>query len=75
MRVITMINILKMDFHRFRNNKIMYLLLLLFCAFQIFGIFMMQQYSQSIEEGGVVVSSMNESEFINIIFHSPPPGC
>ncbi|MEK8211348.1 MULTISPECIES: ABC transporter permease [unclassified Paenibacillus] len=66
-----MINILKMDFHRFRNNKIMYLLLLLFCAFQIFGIFMMQQYSQSIEEGGVVVSSMNESEFIQYNISQP----
>lgn len=43
-----MINLLRMDLYRFTRNKIMYLLLLLFCAFQIFGIYMMKQYAQPV---------------------------
>ncbi|UQZ35438.1 hypothetical protein C2I18_19060 [Paenibacillus sp. PK3_47] len=64
-----MINIWKMDFYRFRRNKIMYLLLLVFCAFQLFGIFMMSQYPST---SGVPLSSMNESEFIQYTISQPP---
>ncbi|WNS43707.1 ABC transporter permease [Paenibacillus sp. MMS20-IR301] len=67
-----MINLLKMDWHRFRRNKIMYLLLLIFCAFQIFGIYMMQQYAQPPEEGGIQIGSLNESDFIQYTISQPP---
>lgn len=67
-----MINLLKMDWYRFRRNKIMYLLLLIFCAFQLFGIYMMQQYAQPMEEGGVQIGSLNESDFIQYTISQPP---
>lgn len=66
-----MINLLKMDLHRFGRNRMMYLLLLLFCAFQIFGIFMMKQYEQPVE-GAIPVSSLTESEFIQYNISQPP---
>ncbi|MNB83501.1 ABC-2 family transporter protein [compost metagenome] len=67
-----MLNILKMDFYRFVRNRIMYLLLLVFCAFQIFGIFMTKQYAQEMENGGISVSSLNESDFIQYTISQPP---
>lgn len=67
-----MINILKMDFHRFKTNKMMYILLLIFSAFQVFGIFMMKQYEQPVEAGGVLVSTMNESQFIQLMLAQTP---
>lgn len=66
-----MINLFKMDLYRFRRNKIMYLLLLLFCAFQIFGIYMMQQYEQPVE-GRPLLGSLTESEFIQHMIAQPP---
>ncbi|MEK3683283.1 ABC transporter permease [Paenibacillus sp. FSL R10-2736] len=66
-----MINLLKMDLYRFRRNRMMYLLLLLFCAFQIFGIYMMKQYEQPLE-GGIPVSTLTESEFIQYTISQPP---
>lgn len=66
-----MINLFKMDLYRFTRNKIMYLLLLLFCAFQIFGIFMMKQYEQPVE-GRPMLSSLTESEFIQHTISQPP---
>ncbi len=59
-----MLNILKMDLHRFLTNKVLYLMLLIYTAFQIFGIFMMKQYP--VEYDGVPVSSLNASEFIQV---------
>lgn len=50
----------------------MYLLLLVFCAFQIFGIFMTKQYAQEMENGGISVSSLNESDFIQYTISQPP---
>lgn len=68
-----MLNLLKMDAYRFIRNKTMYMLLLLFCAFQIFGIFMMGQYSQEMEAGGgVAVGSLDASEFIQYTLSQPP---
>ncbi|ETT58954.1 hypothetical protein C173_29826 [Paenibacillus sp. FSL R7-277] len=66
-----MINLLRMDLYRFTRNKIMYLLLLLFCAFQIFGIYMMKQYEQPVE-GRPLLSSLTESEFIQLVISQPP---
>ncbi|NQX44616.1 ABC transporter permease [Paenibacillus tritici] len=66
-----MINLLKMDLHRFGRNRMMYLLLLLFCAFQIFGIFMMKKYEQPVE-GAIPVSRLTESEFIQYNISQPP---
>lgn len=67
-----MINLFKMDFYRFSRNKIMYLLLLLFCAFQIFGIYMMKQYAQPVEEGGVQIANLMEIDFIQYTISQPP---
>lgn len=67
-----MINILKMDFHRFKTNKMMYILLLIFSAFQVFAIFMMRQYEQPVEQGEVLVSAMNESQFIQLVLAQTP---
>lgn len=67
-----MLNIFRMDLHRFITNKIMYILLLVFCAFQIFGIFMFKQYTQPIQAGGIDISKMNESEFIQHLLSQPP---
>ncbi|WP_062051662.1 ABC transporter permease [Bacillus sp. JCM 19034] len=67
-----MINILKMDYQRFKSNKVMYILLLLFIGFQIFGVFMMKQYEEPIEHGGISVSTMNESQFLQLMLSQPP---
>lgn len=68
-----MLNIFKMDVHRFMRNKTMYILLLLFCGFQIFGTFMLQQYSQEMEQGGgVAVNRLNASEFIQYTMSQTP---
>lgn len=67
-----MINILKMDFHRFKSNKMIYILLLFFFAFQIFGIFMLGKYEQPGESGVMLISSMNESQFIQVMMSQIP---
>jgi len=67
-----MINLFNMDFHRFIRNKMMYVLLLIFSAFQIFGIFMFSMYEEPIAEGGIQVSAMNASEFIQLVLSQPP---
>lgn len=70
--VTRLINLLKMDLHRFLTNKLMYLLLLLFIAFHEFGIFMLKENEQTVEQGSMLVSSMNESQFIQIILAQTP---
>jgi len=67
-----MINIFKMDFHRFKTNKMIYLLLLLFFAFQIFGIYMLKKYEEPGGNGGMLISTMNESQFIQVIMAQTP---
>lgn len=67
-----MFNLLKMDLYRFLTNKIMYILLVIFIAFQIFGIFMLKQYEQPMEQGGQLVSRMNESQFIQLMLAQTP---
>src|SRR5699024_1360900 len=67
-----MINLLKMDFHRFIRNKIMYVLLLIFALFQAFAIFMMSQYDQPMSASGIEIGSMNASEFIQYVMSQPP---
>lgn len=66
-----MINLLRMDFNRFFTNKMMYILLLVFIAFQVFGIFMLKQYEQPIR-GEMLISSMNESQFIQVMLSQTP---
>ncbi|GGD72869.1 ABC transporter permease [Paenibacillus nasutitermitis] len=66
------INILKMDFHRFKTNKMLYVLLLIFFAFQTFGIYMLKKYEQPGESGGMPISSMNESQFIQVMMSQTP---
>ncbi|WP_040984185.1 ABC transporter permease [Oceanobacillus jeddahense] len=67
-----MMNLLKMDVNRFFTNKTMYVLLLVFMAFQIFGIFMHKQYEQPGTQGELLVSNMNESQFIQMILSQTP---
>ncbi|WP_194165602.1 ABC transporter permease [Oceanobacillus sp. CFH 90083] len=67
-----MINLLKMDLNRFFTNKIMYVLLLVFIACQVFGIFMLKQYEQPDGQGEVLISNMNESEFIQMMLSQTP---
>lgn len=50
----------------------MYILLLIFSAFQVFGIFMMKQYEQPVEQGGMLISTMNESQFIQYLLAQTP---
>jgi len=66
-----LINIFKMDLHRFRTNRVVYLLLLVFSAFQIFGIFMIKQYEQP-GDGGLSIGTMNESQFMQYMLSQPP---
>lgn len=68
----SIINILRMDFYRFKKNKIMWLLLIIFSVFQLFGIFMMRQYESSMQDGGIPIRSMNESQFIQYTLTQPP---
>lgn len=50
----------------------MYILLLVFLAFQIFGIFMIKQYEEPTSQGEILLSSMNESQFIqNMLAQTP----
>lgn len=66
-----MMNLFKMEFTRFFTNKIMYILLVVFMAFQVFGIFMSKQYEQPVE-GQMLISSMNESQFIQFMLSQTP---
>lgn len=50
----------------------MYILLLVFIAFQVFGIFMLKQYEQPAAQGGILISSMNESQFIQLMLAQTP---
>lgn len=65
-------NILAMDWHRFKSNKIMYILLLVYAFFQMFGIFMMAQYGQDMAEGGVNFNEMNAGEFVQYVLAQTP---
>lgn len=65
-------SLLKMDFYRFIRNKTMYLLLLIFGAFQIFATFMMSQYSDPMSGSGTDAAMMNASEFIQYVLAQPP---
>ncbi|WP_404458266.1 hypothetical protein [Oceanobacillus kapialis] len=67
-----MINLFKMDFRRFIRNKVMYSLLLIYSAFQIFGVFMMSVYEEPMAESGVQTSQMNASEFIQSVLSQTP---
>lgn len=67
-----MINLFKMDFHRFIGNKMMYVLLLIFCAFQIFGTYMMSVYEQPMAESGIQPGAMNASEYIQYVLSQSP---
>lgn len=50
----------------------MYVLLLVFMIFQVFGIFMQKQYEQPDAQSEMLVSNMNESEFIQMILSQTP---
>ncbi|MBW4080149.1 hypothetical protein [Paenibacillus sp. S150] len=56
-----MLNLL--DLRRFGRNKPMIVLLLVYCLFQVFGIFMQSQYPPA-EVNGVSVPALSEGEFM-----------
>lgn len=60
-----------MEVNRFFTNKMMYILLAVFMAFQVFGIFMMKQYEEPVP-GALLPSVMNESEFIQALLAQTP---
>lgn len=60
-----------MEVNRFFTNKMMYILLAVFMAFQIFGVFMMKQYEEPVQ-GVMLPSAMNESEFIQSLLAQTP---
>ncbi|QNK56919.1 ABC transporter permease [Paenibacillus sp. PAMC21692] len=66
-----MLNILRMDFRRFRKNNMLPLLLAVFFAFQLFGIFMMSRYADSYS-AGLAPGSMSASEFFQYMLAQPP---
>lgn len=67
-----MLNILRMDFRRFRKNNMLPLLLAVFFAFQLFGIFMMSRYTDSYSTAGLAPGSLNASEFFQYMLAQPP---
>lgn len=50
----------------------MYVLLFIFCAFQIFGIFMMSLNEDAMAAAGIHIRSLNASEFIQLVLSQPP---
>jgi ABC-2 type transport system permease protein len=68
-----MLNILRMDFRRFRKNNMLPLLLAVFFAFQLFGIFMMSRYADNYSAGaGLRPGSLSASEFFQYMLAQPP---
>jgi ABC-2 type transport system permease protein len=62
-----MFNMLRMDFHRFRRNKPMLVLLALFFVLHLFGIFMMREYQESLDIG-----SMDGTQFFQSTLSQAP---
>lgn len=67
-----MVNILRMDLLRFRSNKLVPLLLVLFFGFHTFGIFMMKQYAAGPAGMGPGIGEMNESQFFQYTMSYAP---
>ena len=58
-----MLNLLRMDMHRLTHNRVTLALLLIYCLFHVFGIFMMDQYPTA-SVNGLALSEMNEWQFL-----------
>ena len=58
-----MLNLLRMDMRRLIGNKVTIALLLIYCLFHVFGIFMMNQYP-SAPVNGLTLAEMNEWQFL-----------
>lgn len=72
MQVSRMLNILKMEFSRFFTNKMMYILLLVYLAFQMFGTFMFTQFETVTPFGSLTVEELNQSQYMQLILSQTP---
>lgn len=67
-----MINILKMEISRFFTNKMMYILLAIYFAFQMFGTFMFTQFDTVSPFNNLMVSELNQSQYMQMILSQSP---
>lgn len=67
-----MLNLLKMEFSRFFTNKMMYILLIIYFAFQMFGTFMFTQFDTVTPFGDMMVSELNQSQYMQMILSQTP---
>lgn len=67
-----MINMLRMEFSRFFTNKVMYILLLVYIVFQMFGTFMFTQFETVSPISGQLVQDITQSEYMQMIISQTP---
>lgn len=67
-----MISMLRMEFSRFFTNKMMYILLVVFMAFQLFGTFMNAQFETISPISGQNVVDTTQSEYMQMILSQSP---
>lgn len=67
-----MINMLRMEFSRFFTNKMMYILLLVYIVFQMFGTFMFTQFETVSPISGQLVLDITQSEYMQMIISQTP---
>ncbi|MFS0722441.1 hypothetical protein [Paenibacillus sp. 1P07SE] len=66
-----MLNLLRMDLRRFVRNRLTLILLLVYCVFHMFAIFMMSQYPTAPVQG-MAIDEMTEGQFLQYITSSAP---
>ncbi|HJE20296.1 MAG TPA: ABC transporter permease [Aliicoccus persicus] len=67
-----MISMIRMEFSRFFTNKMMYILLVVFMAFQMFGAFMNAQFETISPISGQNVVDITQSEYMQMILAQSP---
>ena len=67
-----MINILKMEFSRFFTNKMMYILIFIYAAFQVFGTFMFTQFEAVTPFNGRLVEDLDQGQFMQMVLAQSP---
>lgn len=67
-----MINMMRMEFTRFFSNKMMYILLGVYMAFQLFGTFMYTQFPIDSQISGEPVSDISQSEYMQLVLSQLP---
>lgn len=67
-----MINMLRMEFSRFFTNKMMYILLGVYMAFQLFGTFMYTQFPTLSAISGDPITEIPQSEYMQLVLSQSP---